>query len=203
MIVLIKSIYYLINDFLSLIIQFKNRYTYFVLPNRLMLLRRKVQYKTIPVCSQLVVCEGYGMVRIGFNCYFGYKLGGFRKNGCIELQARYHKSTIIIGDNVRTNNNLMICAANNIEIGDNTLIGQSVSIMDHEAHSTDPERRKELGDIGIVKIGHNVWIGTNVIILKNTIIGDHTIVAAGAVVSGEFPKNVIIGGVPARIIKQL
>jgi Serine acetyltransferase len=40
-------------------------------------------------------------------------------------------------------------------------------------------------------------------ILKNTKIGDNSIVAAGAVVSGNFPDNVIIGGVPAKIMKYL
>lgn len=52
-------------------------------------------------------------------------------------------------------------------------------------------------------IGKNVWIGNNVTILKNSEVGDNTIIAAGAVVSGKFPANVIIGGVPAKTIKVL
>ena len=54
-----------------------------------------------------------------------------------------------------------------------------------------------------VSTNNNVWIGNNVKILKNTYIGDNSIVAAGAVVSGTFPKDVILGGVPANIIKQI
>jgi acetyltransferase-like isoleucine patch superfamily enzyme len=110
---------------------------------------------------------------------------------------------IIIGDNVSTNNNIFLCAANHIEIGEDTLIGQYVTIMDHEAHGIEPNKRKELGEIGKVIIKKNVWIGNNVLILKNTEIGQNTIVAAGAVVSGIFPSNVIIGGVPAKIIRTL
>ena len=97
----------------------------------------------------------------------------------------------------------MLCSANYIIIGDNTLIGQSVTILDHEAHGVAPDKRRQLGEIGKVIIGKNVWLGNNVIILKNSEIGDNTIVAAGAVVLGKFPANVIIGGVPAKIIKNL
>lgn len=53
-------------------------------------------------------------------------------------------------------------------------------------------------------IGKNSWIGMNAVILPGVILGDHTIVAAGAVVTKSFPDgNVIIGGVPAKIIKSI
>lgn len=63
--------------------------------------------------------------------------------------------------------------------------------------------RRKVGETGCVRIEQNVWIGNNVTILKNTVIGENTIIAAGAVVSGNYPSNVIIGGVPAKIIKHL
>lgn len=54
-----------------------------------------------------------------------------------------------------------------------------------------------------MRIGNNCWIGAKTTILDGTIIGNHCVVAAGAVVKGIFPDNVIIGGVPARIIKEI
>lgn len=75
--------------------------------------------------------------------------------------------------------------------------------MDFEAHGNPPNKRRKLGAIWKVVIGKNVWIGNNVTILKDRKIGDNSIVAAGAVVSGKFPANVIIGGIPARIIRTL
>jgi acetyltransferase-like isoleucine patch superfamily enzyme len=156
-----------------------------------------------PICEQKTLITGLGVVEIGSNCTFGYKLGGFHRGGSIEIQPRYKGSKIKIGNNVTTNNNLFFCAANYIEIGDDSLIGQNVCIMDHEAHGIDPAKRRQLGEIGSVVIGQNVWLGNNVSILKNSEIGDNTIVATGAVVSGKFPANVIIGGVPAKIIKGL
>lgn len=76
-------------------------------------------------------------------------MGGFSKGGSIELQAHYQNAKINIGNNVATNNNIMLCEAIYIEIGDDTLIGQYVTIMDHEPHGIEPNKRRELGEIGI------------------------------------------------------
>lgn len=180
--------------------QFKNWYW----PNFVALSRKRVLLNgDSPWCNQYTIISGEGKLNIGKNCEFGFKLGGRHRHGSIEFQPRYKNSKIIILDNVFTNNNVFMCAANYIEIGQSTLIGEGVTIMDHEAHGINPKFRRQVGEIGEVKIGNNVWIGNNVIILKNTIIGNNTIVAAGAVVTGEFPSNVIIGGVPAKVIKDL
>ena len=121
----------------------------------------------------------------------------------MTFQPRYKSSEKFIGRNVSTNNNIFICAANYIDIGDDTLVGQNVIIMDFEAHGIEPEKRRLLGPIGTIRISENVWIGNNVTILKNSEIGENSIIAAGTVVSRKFTKNVIIGGVPAKIIKEI
>jgi len=180
-----------------------NKLFNFLLPNLQFLISRRVSYVNIPNCNQKTILSGLGNIQIGLNCSFGYKLGGFFRGGSIEIQPRYKDSKILFGNYVVSNNNVFFCAANHIEIGDNTLIGQNVIVMDHEAHNINPARRKEIGTIGKVVIGKNVWLGNNVTILKNSEIGDNSIVATGAVVSGKFPQNVIIGGVPAKIIKPI
>mgnify|MGYP000356396697 CR=1 FL=1 len=55
-----------------------------------------------------------------------------------------------------------------------------------------------LWDVDFIGFFFDDWIQ-----LKNTVIGKNSIVAAGAVVSGDFPSNVLIGGIPARIIKKI
>lgn len=175
----------------------------FLIPNLRNISSDKVTYQDMPFCNQFTKISGSGKVEIGKGCVFGYKLGGFYRGGSIEIQPRYKSARIIIGDRVATNNNIFICAANLIEIGSDSLIGQNVTIMDFEAHGLAPDKRRELGEIGSVKLGKNIWIGNNVTILKNSEIGENTIIAAGAVVSGKFPANVIIGGIPAKVIKEL
>lgn len=175
----------------------------FLLPNYKFILNNQLTYLMLPFCHQKIFVTGAGKVEIGKGCYFGYKYGGFYRYGSIEFQSRYKGALIKIGNNVATNNNLFFCAANYIEIGDDSLIGQNVTIMDHEAHSIMPDQRRQFGIVGKVIIGKNTWIGNNVTILKNSEIGDNSIIATGAVVSGKFPGNVIIGGVPAKIIKTI
>lgn len=188
-----KIYHYLINK-LKVVI-------YFIIPNFYRIVRKQILFSSkFSNFHQKTFITGTGQVSIGESCSFGYKLGGFHYNGSIEIQPRYKKSKIAIGHRVLTNNNIFICAANYIEIGDQTLIGQNVTITDYEAHSIEPDKRNELGAVGEVIIGKNVWIGSNVTILKNSYIGINSIIAAGAVVSGDFPSNVIIGGIPAKII---
>lgn len=203
MLKLIRTFYLLYRKPINLISFYLRRFFNFIYPNRVSLILNRIVLHDYPNFDQITLFQGVGIVEIGKKCSFGYKLGGFHRGGSIELQARYKKSRIKIGNNIATNNNIIVCAANYVEIGDNTLIGQNVTIMDHEAHGIDPLKRRELGEIGRVIIGKNVWIGNNVVILKNSEIGNNTVIATGTVVSGKFPENVIIGGVPAKIIKTL
>jgi hypothetical protein len=175
----------------------------FTIPNLNKLVSGKILINQNVNFFQKTLITGDGNVEIGSNCSFGFKLGGGYWAGLIEIQPRYKYAKISFGNNVAVNNNMFICAANSIEIGDETLIGQNVSIFDHEAHEIDPLKRRQVGEIGKVKIANNVWIGNNVTILKNSEIGENSLIAAGAVVSGKFPANVIIGGIPARIIKSI
>ena len=93
-----------------------------------------------------------------------------------------------------------IDARNGILIGKNTWIGPRVSLISMN-HDTN-DYTKYIKDSPI-QIGDNCWIGAGVIITAGVQLGNHTIVAAGAVVTKSFEGNVIIGGVPAKVIKEL
>lgn len=53
-----------------------------------------------------------------------------------------------------------------------------------------------------VRIGTDVWIGARVIILPGVTIGNGAIIGANSVVSKDIPPNTIVGGVPAKFIKE-
>ena len=198
---ILKYIYILVNKPKKLFLKNTRRFFKFILPNLKVLITHRVKFEKIPICTQKLLLSGAGTVEIGKNCSFGFKLGGFYRSDLVEIQARYKNAQIKIGNNVATNNNIFICAANYIEIGDDCLVGKYVTIMDHEAHGIETENRRKLGKMGEIIIGKNVWIGNNVTILKNSEVGKNSIIAVGAIVSGKFPENVIIGGVPAKIIR--
>lgn len=176
----------------------------FIIPNFFNIyVKKKIIYSSLPISVQKFIFSGKGKVFIGENCRFGYKYGGRFKSGDFEILNKSNQATVSFGNNVLCNNNMLICCYNSIEIGHNVLIGNNVSIFDFEAHGIFENTRYEIGTIGEVKIGNNVWIGNNVTILKNTVIGDNCIVATGAVVSGIFTNNVIVGGIPAKVIKKI
>ncbi len=54
-----------------------------------------------------------------------------------------------------------------------------------------------------IHIGKNVWIGANATVLAGVTIGDGAVVAAGAVVTKDVEPNMVVGGVPAKVIKKI
>lgn len=110
---------------------------------------------------------------------------------------------IRIGDNVGIGEFAYLGGAGGLEIGANTIVGQYLST--HPENHIFSDNNKLIKDQGTtrkgIKIGSNCWIGSKVTILDGVNIGDNCIIAAGAVVSKDFPNDVVIGGVPAKIIK--
>lgn len=159
--------------------------------------------KKINFYQRVYIYKDGGRYVLGDGVQFGYDIGGRNKRGYVELQARTKKSSIRIGQRVAFNNNCTILVCGNVSIGDCCRIGSEVEIIDFDGHGVPPNKRGNVGKIAPVHIGDNVWIGNRATILAGTIIGDNSIVAAGAVVKGIFPNNVIIGGVPAKIIKKI
>ena len=88
-----------------------------------------------------------------------------------------------------------------ITIGDGALIGHNV-VLATLNHNENPARRDELIPQPIA-IGKRVWIGANATITPGVTIGDGAIVAAGAVVTRDVPAGMVVGGVPARILRPL
>ena len=57
-------------------------------------------------------------------------------------------------------------------------------------------------DSAAIAIGNHVWIGCKSTILKGVTIGDGSVIAAGSLVNRNVPAHVLVGGVPAKILKE-
>lgn len=110
---------------------------------------------------------------------------------------------IKLGKDFFANSGLTIVEGGRVFIGDKCIIGPNVSIYTTN-HSVDPVKRFNGGvELKDVEIGDNVWIGGSVVICPGVHIGNNSVVAAGSVVTKNFGDNVMIGGVPAKVIKKI
>ena len=90
-------------------------------------------------------------------------------------------------------------------IGEAVMMGPEVIIYtrNHKHEAGMPFYRQGFEEPVPVSIGNNVWIGRRAMFMPGSSVGSNVVVAAGAVVTGNFGDNVIIGGVPAKIIGKI
>lgn len=108
---------------------------------------------------------------------------------------------IRFGERVFVNSGCRFQDQGGITIGDDALIGHNVVIATLN-HSLHPAQRAAT-EPAPVQVGERVWIGANATILPGVTIGDGAIVAAGAVITKDVAPGTIVGGVPARVIREL
>lgn len=108
---------------------------------------------------------------------------------------------IHLGENVFINSGCRFQDQGGIYIGNDVLIGHNV-VLATLNHEENPQKRGNLIP-GKIKIGNDVWIGSNATILAGVTIGDGAIIAAGAVVTKDVAENTIVGGVPAKYIRDI
>jgi len=108
-----------------------------------------------------------------------------------------------VGENFYANFDCTFLDVCEIRIGDNCMLGPNVHIYT-ATHPINPFERNSGKEYGKpVNIGDNVWIGGGSIINPGVTIGDNVVIASGSVVTKDVPANVVVGGNPAKIIKQI
>lgn len=164
-------------------------------------------YQGQPQKNQPVLIRKHPESKLVFhrNVKLGWSKSPFYYSGYINIRIDNPEGRIQVGENTTINNNAHIyCNSPFIEIGKNCLIGPQFYCIDSDGHDLDPKKRRGgIVKTAPIKIWDNVFIGARVIILKGVEIGENSVIAAGSVVSRSFPKNSVIGGNPAQLIKTL
>jgi acetyltransferase-like isoleucine patch superfamily enzyme len=139
-------------------------------------------------------------ILVGKNCSFRSKhtsnLIGINRP-CI-ITALAPGSRLTIGNNCGLSGTVIGCVKE-IRIGNNVKCGANTLITDTDWHPEDPRS----GVPKAVYIHDNVWLGVNVVVLKGVTIGENSLIGAGSVVVKDIPANVIAGGNPCKILKNL
>ena len=108
---------------------------------------------------------------------------------------------LTIGRGVFINSGCCFQDQGGISIGDGCFIGHQVVFATID-HGLEPEHRHD-NYVSPIKLGKNVWVGSHATILRGVTVGDNAVIAAGAVVTKDVPANTVVGGVPAKVIKQI
>ena len=110
---------------------------------------------------------------------------------------------ISVGENFYSNYNFVVLCGNKVEIGDNVMFGPDCGLY-AAGHPFDATFRATGAEYGWpIKIGNNVWIGGGTKIVGGVSIGDNTVIAAGSVVTKSIPANVLAGGNPCKVIREI
>lgn len=117
--------------------------------------------------------------------------------GDVHIQAS--EKQLLIGKGTYINGGRLICGeSGKIIIGENCCVGYNLFISTITHSSRDIFQCEEAD----VKIGNRVWIGNNVVIREGVVIGDDAIIGANSVVANDVESNQIVGGVPAKLIRN-
>lgn len=162
--------------------------------------------------SNAKIIHNKGRLRLGCRWDIGrFKQSEFKicDNGTLEINGNFRiytgcsiditpgaKLSLVSG---RINNGARIVVFKEITIGKDVRVSENVSMRDSDNHSFEGMTKPKTSPIWI---GNHVWIGINATILKGVTIGDGAVVAANSLVNKDVPPNTLVGGVPARIIRE-
>jgi acetyltransferase-like isoleucine patch superfamily enzyme len=117
--------------------------------------------------------------------------------------------SIKIGNNCSIGEYCHITSVNSIIIGNWVLMGRRITITDN-SHGKNNSEEKDIPPIqrklyskGTVIIEDNVWIGDKVSIMSGVRVGKGAVIAANAVVTKDVPAYSVVGGIPAKVIKNI
>ncbi|NEM97606.1 acyltransferase [Pontibacter sp. BT327] len=144
----------------------------------------------------------FNFIKSGFLRSMGSKVGtGITYYPRIKVSPG---TNLVLGNHVDLAWGVLITTGGGVEIGDRSLIGYNTQIF--SANHVIPPRPQQIFTSGHekkkVKIGKDVWIGAGCIILPGVTIGEGAVVAGGSVVTKDVAPFTIVGGNPAKILKE-
>ena len=120
---------------------------------------------------------------------------------CYVAAHAYLTGTVVAGEHCSVNPFAVVRGT--VTLGDGVRIGAHASILGFN-HGMEPDRpvfRQPTAERGIT-VGDDVWIGSHAVLLDGITVGSHAVIGAGAVVTRDVPEWAVVGGNPARVIRD-
>jgi maltose O-acetyltransferase len=148
---------------------------------------------------------GFNQLRTALLRKAGYSIGkGSLVMGEIHISGKGNWSELFsIGTDTYITGPLRVNIGGSVTIGKCVNIGHDVLLLTVDHQIGPPWRRAGWSEFGPIVIHDGVWIGSRATILPGVSIGKGSIVAAGATVTHDVPPNTLVGGIPARVLKNL
>jgi len=149
-------------------------------------------------------CEIVGLSRRGIRFGDRCTVGRFATIRPTNVLLGPAGEGMVMGDNSNIGPYGYVGCSGFVRIGSGVLMGPNVSLLG-ENHNFDDVSRPIM-DQGVrregITVGDDCWLGAGSVVLAGTTIGNGAVVAAGAVVTRDVPPGVVVGGVPARVIRD-
>jgi galactoside O-acetyltransferase len=131
-------------------------------------------------------------------------LGSVGERVWVEPPLRVmYGNRVHLGDDVFVNVGLTLVDDVDVHVGDRVMFAPNVTVTT-TGHPVHPDLRRDGTQFSApVRIEDDVWIGSGAVILPGVTIGRGSVVGAGAVVTGNVPPDVVVGGTPARVLRRI
>jgi acetyltransferase-like isoleucine patch superfamily enzyme len=217
-----------VKDFSSREREVQDHFMYGVDQTRCKMLREKIIFLLKRIVSKLeksgVQSADSPLIKVHESAIFSRKALKYKSHSILEIDRDTEVSGSIFFD--RENSKISIgqrsfisatiVAAQEVQIGDDVMISWGTTIVDHNSHAIAFSQRandvtewrkgnKDWSNVvcSPVRIDNKVWIGFNALILKGVHIGEGAIVGAGSVVTKDVAPWTIVGGNPAKLIREI
>jgi maltose O-acetyltransferase len=134
----------------------------------------------------------------------GFRIGrGSSIHGRFSITGSDPAKKLVIGEYCMINTECLFDVSDNIVFRGSATIGHQVTFITGGHEIGSAESRLGALRTAPITIGEGAWLGARVLVLPGVTVGDGAVVAAGSLVTRDVEPNTLVGGVPARLMRQL